>query len=675
MKHKSIRICTILAALALLLSAAYQPGLAMRFGPALDAPASERAIPAGFGSSLAAPVGPPGLSFEYLRTIGITDVPYNTGEGGDDYLNDPYGIDIDANGNLYVAETEGMRVLRFDSFQQADLILGAAGIYSEDADRFMWPSDVLIEGDGDFWVVDETRLLRFNRDGESQTVFLSGGCEAGLFCTPVGLAIDNIGRLYVSDSTLNVVQVFMLDVSGNPIYWATIGIPGEAGDDNAHFNAPGYIDTDSSGALYVTDSGNNRIQKCAYTFTPDPYPYPDPGGTGSGGSWSWSCSTFHGTGEAGEGEDQLSGPTSVTAFGPHLFIVDSGNWRVKFCNLYTAWCSTLIADVENPVDVAVSMDFKVFVSTSIPSYTVKQYTWEGEFLDDYAGTYGMPYATAPDKIYGPGGLAVDRPGNVYVGETRGNRYVKYDAKGNLVGSVGTPGINTTFKGRLIGNPGLGEGGLLYLPDTNRHCVKIYNTSLDYQNQTIGVCNSPGNSDVKFRNPAGVAVSPLNGNIYVVDMGNHKIKGFTGSLSPLGSLGGSASGYGAGDYQFSGPAGIAIDKDGYIYVADSGNHRVQKYDSSGVYQYTIGITGTCDWASNALCGPRGVATDMLSRVYIVDTYNNRVQVFSSTGVYLTTINTSDGNWNYLTGVAVAPNGTVYVTETFRHRIQVFVRSVP
>ncbi len=695
MKHGLVLPCTFLAALALLLSAAYQLGpqpSALRSGTELRAPAFERAdfgleLPlkgsAALAHSQSAPPGPPVLSFRYLRTIGTTNVPYNTGTGGYQYLNDPYGIGVGADGNLYVAESEGMRVLRYDSEQHANLILGSAGIMNVDNTHFSWPGDVLAEADGDFWVADETRITRFNRDGVRQQVYPEySGCDPAvdILCSPDGLAFDSQGRLYVADGGFHVIQVFTLDYNENPTLWTTVGVLGEAGDDNDHFNTPANISLDSDNNLYVADYGNNRVQKCTYSSTPYPYPDPYPPSTGTGSTGSWSCSTFHGTGEAGDGEDELNGPNGVTVHGSTLYIADSGNGRVKSCDLIGACNSSFITDLENPNDVAVAPDGSLFVSSATPDYIVRRYPSDGAPPVDYAGTIGMPYETAPDKIYKPGGLAVDRSGNVYVSEMSGNRYVKYNSKGALVGSIGTPGINAEFKGRLWGNPGVSASGLLYLPDTNRHCVKIYTTSFVYQNQTIGTCGSPGDSDTQFRNVAGVAVNPRNGNIYVVDAGNGKVKGFTSSLSPLGPLGGSDSGDGDGDYQFSSPRGIAIDPNGNIYVADNGNNRVQKYNNRGLYQYTIGTTGICDFSNDTLCEPWGVATDMLNRVYIADTFANRVQVYDSAGAYLTTIIVSSGPddadlWPLPGGVVVAPNGTVYVSDWFNHRILVFVPNMP
>jgi DNA-binding beta-propeller fold protein YncE len=83
--------------------------------------------------------------------------------------------------------------------------------------------------------------------------------------------------------------------------------------------------------------------------------------------------------------------------------------------------------------------------------------------------------------------------------------------------------------------------------------------------------SVGSGDGQFSNPAGVATDAA-GNVYVADFGNHRIQKFTGTgvyLTQWGS-------FGSGDGQFSTPRGVATDVDGNVYVADQGNHRIQKF---------------------------------------------------------------------------------------------------
>lgn len=79
-----------------------------------------------------------------------------------------------------------------------------------------------------------------------------------------------------------------------------------------------------------------------------------------------------------------------------------------------------------------------------------------------------------------------------------------------------------------------------------------------------------------------------------------------------------------------PEGIAGDSSGNIYVADTGNNRMRKYNSSLVHQLNWGNAGSGEGQFNA---PKGVAVDSADRVYVCDSGNNRIQVFSNAGTYL------------------------------------------
>ncbi|MBN1354287.1 MAG: hypothetical protein JW994_06435, partial [Candidatus Omnitrophica bacterium] len=132
--------------------------------------------------------------------------------------------------------------------------------------------------------------------------------------------------------------------------------------------------------------------------------------------------------------------------------------------------------------------------------------------------------------------------------------------------------------------------------------------------------------------------------------------------------------GRGNRQFDKPLGLALDrKTGYLYVADTNNHRIQKFDSNGLYIGTIG-TGRPGSAHNQLCYPRGIDTDDESNLYVADTNNHRIQIFDKHGKHIGTIGTgiagsSNNQLNYPKGVCVRGD-IIYVSDTNNHRIQKF-----
>jgi V8-like Glu-specific endopeptidase len=175
----------------------------------------------------------------------------------------------------------------------------------------------------------------------------------------------------------------------------------------------------------------------------------------------------------------------------------------------------------------------------------------------------------------------------------------------------------------------------------------------------------GTATGQFTNPDAVATDD-DGNIYVTDTGNHRIQKFTSTGTFLTTWGtpGNATG------QFSSPRGIATDSAGNVYVADTGNHRIQKFASTGTFLTTWGTFGS---STGQFRFPLGIATDSAGNVYVADAENHRIQKFTSTGTFLTTWGTSGtptGQFDVPFGIATDSDDNVYVTDTGNHRIQKF-----
>ena len=173
----------------------------------------------------------------------------------------------------------------------------------------------------------------------------------------------------------------------------------------------------------------------------------------------------------------------------------------------------------------------------------------------------------------------------------------------------------------------------------------------------------GTGNGQFNSPTGIAVDP-NGNVLVADTGNGRIEKFSATgtfLSILGTKGG-------GQGQFRAPNGIAVDGTGNIYVADAANHRVEKLASDGKF--------VAEWngPEPGFYGPRRVAIGPDDSVYVVDQGHNRIAKFSPDGEVLAvwgTAGNGDGRFNDPTSVAVDPaTNKVYVADPVNKRIQIF-----
>jgi uncharacterized protein (TIGR03663 family) len=178
---------------------------------------------------------------------------------------------------------------------------------------------------------------------------------------------------------------------------------------------------------------------------------------------------------------------------------------------------------------------------------------------------------------------------------------------------------------------------------------------------------------QFKKPRGVAISS-DGSIYVADTENHRIQHLAQDgtvLHTWGTFSDAAQGTALGG-TFNEPWGIAIAPDGSVYVADTWNHRIQKFTAEGVFMNMWGTFGQAE-TPQSYWGPRGVAVDSDGKVYITDTGNKRVVIFDENGNFLTEFGLSgslSGEFNEPVGVAVAQNGTIYVADTWNQRVQVF-----
>ncbi|MBI4744464.1 MAG: hypothetical protein HY776_06570, partial [Actinobacteria bacterium] len=127
-------------------------------------------------------------------------------------------------------------------------------------------------------------------------------------------------------------------------------------------------------------------------------------------------------------------------------------------------------------------------------------------------------------------------------------------------------------------------------------------------------------------------------------------------------------YGQDNGQFRYPGGIAVDGNGYVYIADTHNHRVQKFTSDGAYIATWGVEGT---DAGRFRYPQGVAVDLAGNVYVADKVNNRIQKLEINPDGTTVdriiqwggLGMHAGQFHSPRGIAVDGVGNVYVADTW------------
>ena len=216
---------------------------------------------------------------------------------------------------------------------------------------------------------------------------------------------------------------------------------------------------------------------------------------------------------------------------------------------------------------------------------------------------------------------------------------------------------------------LDESGNVYVADSNNHRIAVFSGD----GKSIRQWGVQGNLQGQFQEPWDVAVDSVAGLVYVADTWNHRIQKFDlegrflAAWGAFGDVGGEATGPG---HTFYGPRGLAVDGDGNLWVTDTGNKRVLKFDPEGVL---LGQWGGAGDAPGQFLEPVGIAIDVQGNVYVADVWNHRVQKFSSdfTPIAQWPIvgweSASVVNKPYL---ATDLGGNVYVTDPESYRILKF-----
>ncbi len=190
----------------------------------------------------------------------------------------------------------------------------------------------------------------------------------------------------------------------------------------------------------------------------------------------------------------------------------------------------------------------------------------------------------------------------------------------------------------------------------------------------------------FNWPSGVALDE-SGNLFVADSSNHRIQKITASGNVTTLAGGGGSGLnGSGSANGSGtsagfcaPGGLAVDRSGFVYVADTGNNLIRKITAGGNVT-TLAGSGSSSYADGFRAAasfnyPSGVGVDKNGNVYVADSNNNRIRKITASGSVTTLAGSgissySDGNGTSASfkaplGLSVDGSGFVYVADTYNH----------
>src|ERR1035437_5147241 len=624
------------------------------------------------------------LSASAYRVLGQTDLRQNgvnLVQGVELYL--PSGIALDARGgqtHLYIADTHNSRVMAWADVASYQIGDAPAVVLGQPGPQYSSPLGIGVKGfnaplglavdpvTGNLYVADfsNNRVVRFPSPFanlsriEPDAVYgqpnfsnrTASAPSSTSLNQPRAVSFDASGNLWVADGGHHRVVRFSAAVLNNPTPPAADTVIGQVDFFSNSVNAGGPVsgsgfDTptalvfDAQGNLYVSDGRNSRVMKFSAPLGP-------PGGNPMA-SGVWGQSNF-----ATRGAAQPASSSTITVPGG-LAIDGSG-----------------ILYVSAPADTRVL----VFSTATTPGGAARIVLGQSDFATTTPNTGAYPQAS-PNSLWGPADVKVDQNGNVFVADTTNNRVLVFPANpksgsrvwgqsdfaSNGANQIKPASVNFPYQMAIDYSS---APFALYLSDTANHRVLGWKDSAHFRNGdpadlVIGQPNlrtavanvdtqgSPNPSRTSLSGPAGIAVNPNDGTLYVADSGNNRVLRYprpvnqSGRISPDVVIGQadltSALSAAVNATSLNAPAGLALGSNGDLFVADSGNNRVLEFPAeAGNGASAIRVFGQPNMITSAkpsqvspqtLAAPQGIAVDPASNLYLADTGANRVLIFSNT----------------------------------------------
>jgi DNA-binding beta-propeller fold protein YncE len=326
------------------------------------------------------------------------------------------------------------------------------------------------------------------------------------------------------------------------------------------------------------------------------------------------------------------------------------------------------------------------------------------------------------------GIDTDSLGMVYTAEQGNNRVQKFDSDGNFIAKWGSfcdiengRDCNTEAPGAI--EPGDGQfggafaleidsSGSVYVSDSGNSRIQKFDTNGNFIDKWGSFCDvrtgrdcnteAPGAiepGDGQFSSPVAIGSDSFN-NVYVTEETNHRVQKFDTNgnfIAKWGSFCSLETGEGCntsapgaiepGDGQFNHPIGIAADAGGFVYVVDSLNQRVQKFDSDGNFITKWGSlclistgrgcnvdgAGAVENGDGQFRNPHGIDFDTSNNIYVTDSLNHRVQKFDTNGNFILkwgALGTDEGRFMGPRDLAASVSNIIYVSDSGNSRVQGF-----
>ncbi len=484
------------------------------------------------------------------------------------------------------------------------------------------PIGIEVDQFGHYWVADANnhRIVEFDANGIQLRTIGTEGTGPLQFKRPFDVAFDSDGNIYVAEFEGYRIQ----KIAADGTFIKTWGTYGAA---LGQFDKPAGIAV-SGDTVYVTEYNNHRVQ------------FFDLDGSFRG---YW--------GVVGSGNSNFNYPVGIdVAPGGNVLVADWGNHRIQkfdptgiYLGQFGSFGSSA-GQFNGPWGIDTASDGTIYVAES-GNNRIQVFSANGDYLRQWVGD-----GAQPGNFRAARSVAWDGNSHIYVVDSKDSQVLKFTTEGEFVYRVGD---NRRGRFGILAGIEVDEQGRVLVPDS----LSGYPRIQIYENDGTPLTEvSPSIAPAAMSMPVDVAIGP-NGNRYVVD--GNVIRYFNANWEYVGIWGG----------QFISPQGIATDSDGNVYVVDTGNNRIQKFDAAGNFLTLWGTAGSGDGQFQS----PSYITIVDGHAYVTDSYNSRVEVFDLEGKYVGQWGTpgmGDGEFNNPIGIAADTEGYIYVVDHGNGRIQKF-----
>ena len=516
---------------------------------------------------------------------------------------------------------------------------------------------MVVDSSGNLFTLGDDDIIRvYDSSGAYLRQFGGTGSGNGQFDHPRGIAIDSTNNIYIADDFNNRIQKF----NNNGDYISQFGIAGPYAIYVDHKHSDNIYIVEETGLVTVMDSLGSEL----FNFN--------------------------------AGVDYTRG-VSIDSSG-NIYVVGAATNQILKFDSSGNYLSQFGSDhLDSPFGIVIDSNNNTYI-TNMNTHAMNEFDSSGNYLATF-GNGGVGDGVAVDSAndiyleydgiskvsdipsYPVGDYAIDV--NLSCGTTYHYRSYGTNSSGTYYGddqtfTAGTcPAVSTASATNTNSNSStLNSDVTSTYSDINNLGFNIgtstsYGTNINVPAKTKTSSNysltfgSPGSGDGQFNNPEGVTTDSL-GNVYVADSNNQRIEKFDSNGNYLLQW---------TNPDFSYVYALATDSSNNVYVSDYGDcspaSNIKVFDSNGNFLRQFGSQGNGD--GQFACGTSGITIDSNNDIYVYDWMDYRIEKFDQSGDYLTqfgSFGSGDGQFEFSSGLTHDSLNNVFATDIFNYRIQKF-----